>query len=106
MVSGCDPGFSDTRHEVAEAAGVISQSFGVDEGDRHNVLFKKVSESVYSPLRPNQFLWFGAKQNREVSLANQPLHIALVYCITSTRGEDLVKLSRRFCNLFPGPGFF
>ena len=35
------------RHEVAEAAGVISQSFGVDEVDRHNILFKKVLAELY-----------------------------------------------------------
>ena len=32
-----------SRHEIAEAAGLISQAFGTEEVDRHIVLFKKVS---------------------------------------------------------------
>ena len=31
------------RHEIAEAAGLISQAFGTEEVDRHIVLFKKVT---------------------------------------------------------------
>ena len=30
------------RHEIAEAAGLISQAFGTEEVNRHIVLFKKV----------------------------------------------------------------
>ena len=36
------------RHEIAEAAGLISQAFGTEEVDRHIVLFKKVSRSSES----------------------------------------------------------
>ena len=34
------------RHEIAEAAGLISQAFGTEEVDRHIVLFKKVIVST------------------------------------------------------------
>lgn len=36
------------RHEIAEAAGLISQAFGTEEVDRHIVLFKKVHVSLHS----------------------------------------------------------
>ena len=35
--------YSSPRHEVAEAAGLISHSFGVEDVDKHIVLFKKVA---------------------------------------------------------------
>lgn len=35
-------------HEIAEAAGLISQAFGTEEVDRHIVLFKKVCRTHMS----------------------------------------------------------
>lgn len=34
--------YASSRHEVAEAAGLISHSFGVEDVDKYIMLFKKV----------------------------------------------------------------
>ena len=38
------------RHEIAELNGLISQSFGIEEYDRHLVFFKKVSSQQVNSL--------------------------------------------------------
>lgn len=38
------------RHEVAETAGLISHSFGVDDDDKYIILFKKVHSYAHVSL--------------------------------------------------------